>query len=132
MPSLDTNCLLRWFLNDVPQQCQAVEALMASPESVYVDDVVIIEAVFAMEKVMKLDRLMVRDFIEAAMATSIVMDRSLWSQVMYLWTNHPKLSVVDVYLAVKTSMNGRGPMYTFDSKMVNQLAGTAKCTVTVS
>lgn len=53
------------------------------------------------------------------------MDRSLWDRVLDIWVEHPKLSVVDVYLAVKAQDHGIEPVYTFDAKMVNQLAGAA-------
>ena len=33
MPSLDTNCLLRWLLNDIPEQAALVTSLVNSEEN---------------------------------------------------------------------------------------------------
>jgi len=42
MPSLDTNCLLRLLLGDIPEQAASVTALINSGESVVVADVALI------------------------------------------------------------------------------------------
>jgi len=123
MACLDTNCLLRWFLDDIPEQRQRVDALLTGQETLAVDDAVIIEAIFALESGAKLTRLTIRGFIDAIAVQPVVMDRSLWSQVLDVWVEHPKLSAVDVYLGVKARINQIEPLYTFDAKMINQLAG---------
>lgn len=41
MASLDTNCLLRWILNDIPEQTELVADLFNSGESVTVADAAI-------------------------------------------------------------------------------------------
>jgi len=120
---LDTNCLLRWYLDDIPEQRRRVETLLASHQGIVVDDVAIIEAVFALESGAKLGRATIRGFIDVTAAQAVVMDRSLWSQVLDVWLEHPKLSVVDVYLAVKAQVNRTDPLFTFDAKMINQLDG---------
>ncbi len=53
MASLDTNCLLRWILNDIPEQTELVADLFNSGESVTVADAAIIETVFVLEKIKK-------------------------------------------------------------------------------
>jgi predicted nucleic-acid-binding protein len=53
--SLDTNCLLRWLLGDLPEQAEAVTRLLASQETFAVADAVIIEVVFVLEKIKKLE-----------------------------------------------------------------------------
>lgn len=121
VPMLDTNCLLRWFLNDVPEQTRRVQALLDGGLSLIVDDVVIIEAIFAMQTNGKLDRTVIADFLQVAMAFPIAMDRKLWSDVLDTWVKCPKLSVVDVYLSAKAHASGQIPVYTFDQKMINQL-----------
>ncbi|MFT4052343.1 MAG: hypothetical protein QM677_08855 [Microbacterium sp.] len=45
-PSLDANCLLRWLLDDVPEQTARVDALRAADPRVTVPDVALIEVVF--------------------------------------------------------------------------------------
>jgi len=123
--SLDTNCVLRWFLDDVPDQRTRVEALLASGEAMTVDDAVVIESVYALETGAKLSRKVIREYWETAMTHAINVNRSLWVQVLGIWVEYPKLSVVDVYLATKAGTQGTAPLYTFDAKMVRQLANTS-------
>jgi len=123
--SLDTNCLLRWFLDDVPEQRLLVEKLLASGQPLTVDDAAIIEAVFALEKGLLLSRATVAAFVTSALASPITVDRALWRDVLDIWVAHPKLSVVDVYLAAKADLTDAAPLYTFDQKMVAQLPAAA-------
>jgi len=122
MASLDTSCLVRWFLGDIPQQCAQVEALVTSGRSLYVDDAAIIETIFVLEKGSHLSRPTIQAFFIAAMARPIQLNRTLWAAVLDVWTTHPKLSVIDVYLAQKACNLHEEPLYIFDTKMVNQLA----------
>ena len=50
MPSLDTNCLLRWLLGDIPEQTALVTALVNSGEDIAVADAALIETIFVLEK----------------------------------------------------------------------------------
>jgi len=99
--------------------------LLSSQERLDVDDAAITEAVFALDKGLGLARLTIQGFVEAVLAQPVAANRTLWNRVFDIWTSHPKLSVVDVYLAVKARINECGPVYTFDLKMINQLDGTA-------
>ncbi len=121
--SLDTNCLVRWFLDDVPEQTQRIEALLAGGEPLVVDDAAVIETVFVLESVAKLSRRTVRDLWAAAMAQPLTISRELWTEVLSVWIDHPKLSVVDIYLAKKAEADEYDPLYTFDKKMASQLTG---------
>ncbi len=126
MASLDTNCLLRWLLRDIPEQCDRVDALVASQEHLVLDDAVLIEAVFALESGAKLSRTTIKAFLAHVMTQPFTMDRELWQPVLATWADHPKLSVVDVYLATKAERDGNEPLYTFDVKMVNQLSAAQR------
>ena len=121
MASLDTNCLLRWLLDDIPEQRRRVDALLASGEPLMVDDAALIEAVFALEKGAKLSRSTIHALLLAAMAHPWQIDRDLWTPLLETWTSHPKLSVVDLYLAFKARAAAAGPLYTFDAKLANQV-----------
>ncbi|MCL2138464.1 MAG: hypothetical protein FWH41_02915 [Treponema sp.] len=55
-PSLDTNCLLRWLLDYIPEQSALVTALVDSDENLAVAEAVLIETVFVLEKVKKISR----------------------------------------------------------------------------
>ena len=88
------------------------------------DDVAIVEATFVLEKGAHLSRTTIQDFFTSAMAHPIRLNRVLWTEIFSIWATHPKLSIVDVYLAHKADANHENPLYTFDRKMVNQLGNT--------
>ncbi|MDR2895657.1 MAG: PIN domain-containing protein [Propionibacteriaceae bacterium] len=125
MASLDTNCLLRWILGDLPDQQRRVEQLLRTEESLVVEDIVLIEVVFVLERSAGLRRRTIQDCLHAIMSESVHMERSIWNQTMEIWVKHPKLSVVDVFLAVKAESQQDTPVYTFDAKMLSQLSATA-------
>ena len=89
MPSLDTNCLLRWLLDDIPEQTMLVNSLLNSGESFAVADVALIETVFVLEKLKKISR----ETIEKAIFTiidnvSILCNRELFIEILPIYTKH--------------------------------------------
>jgi len=56
MPSLDTNCLLRWLLDDVPEHTAIITAVINSEKNLAVADAALIEMVFVLEKIKKIIR----------------------------------------------------------------------------
>jgi predicted nucleic-acid-binding protein len=67
--SLDTNCLLRWLLEDVPEQTEAISRLLDSPEIFAVADAAIIEAVFVLEKIKKIERELIHKAVLARLVS---------------------------------------------------------------
>ena len=124
MPSLDTNCLLRWLLGDMPEQTVLVNALIVSGESVAVADAALIETVFVLEKLKKISRETIAKAVMAVTGTdNIRCNRELFMEVLPSYTDHPKLSFVDCYLEVLARRNGAAPLLTFDQKLASQLSG---------
>lgn len=122
MPSVDTNVLLRWLLADVAEQAARVDRLLASGERFRVDDAALIETVFVLERVTKLTRGLVIDAIRTLMSTAALdLDRERWGEAISLYAQYPKLSIADVYLAVRAREAGDTPLYTFDRKLATQL-----------
>jgi len=124
MPSLDTNCLLRWLLDDIPEQAAMVASLFNSGENFAVADVALIETVFVLEKLKKISR----DTIEKAMMAiiendSISCNRELFIEILPIYTKHPKLSFVDCYLEALARKTENSPLLTFDQKLTSQLFG---------
>jgi predicted nucleic-acid-binding protein len=114
------------MLGDVPGQLARVEALVRQGEPLLLADAAVIEAVFVLERAMGISRATVGEAIRAVLALkSIRTDRPGWEEILETWVAHPKLSVVDVYLAHRANAEGNGPLYTFDARMVRQLQGTA-------
>jgi predicted nucleic acid-binding protein len=120
--SLDTNCLLRWLLGDLPEQIEAVTKLLASPETFLVADATIIEVIFVLEKIKKIDRKLIQKAVLAIMAqANIKCSREVFEETMSVYVSHPKLSVTDCYLSVLARRDKALPLYTFDRKLSNQL-----------
>ena len=72
MPSLDTNCLLRWLLGDVPGHKARMDALMAAGAALEVEDVALIEAVYALERQLRLGRPLIVQSVRALMGSRLL------------------------------------------------------------
>ena len=123
MASLDTNCILRYLLQDIPEQAKIVENLMRVSRRLDVDDLALAEIAFVMEKKYMLPREMIADSFEQLMMTGVIYcSREVLSVVLPLWMKHPKLSFIDCCLAVKAEQNETAPLLTFDRKLAAQLS----------
>jgi predicted nucleic-acid-binding protein len=124
MPSLDTNCLLRWLLGDIPEQKALVTALIDSGDSFSVADAALIETVFVLEKIKEISRETIEKAIIAVIGNKVIAcNRELFNEVLPIYTKHPKLSFVDCYLEVLARRTDTAPLLTFDKKLANQLSG---------
>jgi predicted nucleic-acid-binding protein len=124
MPSLDTNCILRWLLGDVPEQTELVNALVNSGESVVVADTALIETVFVLEKLKKISRETIEKAVTALIENSAFLcNRELFIEILPIYTGHPKLSFVDCYLEALARKTESAPLLTFDKKLAKQLSG---------
>jgi predicted nucleic-acid-binding protein len=124
MGSLDTNCLLRWILDDVPEQTSVINDLIISGENLTAPDAVMIETVFVLEKVKKISR----EAIEKAVLliieqANIRCSRELFTETLTFYRKFPKLSFIDCYLSCYARRTGTQPLYTFDQKLARQLPG---------
>ena len=124
MASLDTNCLLRWLLGDIPEQTALVADLISSGKDIAVADAALIETVFVLEKLKKISRETIEKAVTAIIEIdSILCNRELFIEILPLYSGHPKLSFVDCYLEVLARKTGTAPLLTFDQKLANQLSG---------
>jgi len=124
MPSLDTNCLLRWLLGDIPEQTALVTALVNSGEDIAVADAALIETIFVLEKLKKISRETIEKAVTAVIQKdAIVCNREIFIEVLPIYTGHPKLSFVDCYLEVLARRTETAPLLTFDKKLAQQLSG---------
>ncbi|MGC4173766.1 PIN domain-containing protein [Demequina sp.] len=125
VPSLDASVLLRWLLNDVPDQSAAVERLLNGGDPLYVADVALTEVGFVLERSLGLSRGLVADCLTAVLALGqVVIDRTIWGQAIDAYRSHAKLSLADAYLASNAITNDAAPLLTFDKKLAQQLDGT--------
>jgi len=124
MPSLDTNCLLRWLLGDIPEQTALITTFINSGKNVAVADVALIETIFVLEKLKKISRETIEKAVMAVIGKdTILCNRELFMEVLPIYTGHPKLSFVDCYLEVLARKTGTAPLLTFDKKLAHQLSG---------
>lgn len=120
--SIDTNILLRWLLEDIPEQAEIASRLIAANCTYLVSDMAIHEFAYVCEKAIQLPRSDVAAFIENILYQSnLDCNRALFSGVLPIYTSRPALSFVDCCLVVMAELNGATPLYTFDKKLANQL-----------
>lgn len=125
--SLDTNCLARVLLNDVPEQAKKITDLLELNYYFHVSDYVFSEFCFLAEQVYKLDRKSIANSLETIMnIPKINCNQNLFKQVLPLYIQHPALSFIDCCLAVQAQLNNALPLYTFDKKLALQSNGLAK------
>lgn len=119
---LDTNVMLPWLLDDVPEQTKAVDHLFATSTEMVVPDVALIEVVFVLERVMMISRPTIVAAIRSLIGLANVrMDRRLWAATLSEYRLLPKLSIADVFLAVQAEKSGETPLATFDRKLAHQM-----------
>jgi predicted nucleic-acid-binding protein len=121
MDALDTNVLLRWLVRDEAQQFELADRLLSTGRH-RVDDACLLKVIFVLGNVYKLKRRTVADSIDFLMQHAhLDMDRVTWKQILEEYSAHPKLSPIDVYLAVRADMAGTLPLQTFDKKLADQM-----------
>ena len=124
MPTIDTNVLLRWLLNDVPAQSTAAESLLTSGERIQVPDLALMETAYVLERGLRLPRHIVVRSLETVMGLSAVeMNRALWRTALDDYSAHSKLSITDTFLMAQARAADALPLLTFDRKLANQLDG---------
>lgn len=126
MASADTNILLRWALNDLPDQAQAATRLLEGDAEVQVADMAIIEAGYVLEKVYGLERAIVAGYIRTIMALGQVnCNRTLFSKVLPQYETYLQVSLIDCCLVAYAELNNAAPLYTFDKQMANKLSSAS-------
>ena len=121
MPSVDTNVILRWLLDDVPEQTERATALLNSGPRFIVDDTTVIEVVYVLERVLRISRASVAAAVRSVMAeANLEPDREHWTSVIAIYEQHPKLSITDIHLAQRAEQRDDA-LFTFDRKLTTQL-----------
>ncbi|MEX0881687.1 MAG: PIN domain-containing protein [Candidatus Saccharimonadales bacterium] len=126
MKSLDTSVILRFLLNDHPAQSPAVNKLIASspPNSFYVSDVAIVEAVWVMQGH---NYIIPRSFIAEALAKltetpQIKCNRDLIYSIIPIYLSLPSsVSFTDIALAAYAKLTNNKPLLTFDKQLARKL-----------
>jgi predicted nucleic-acid-binding protein len=114
--SLDTNVVLRYLLNDIPEQTLKSKAVITGSES-YVTDVVVTETIFVLERVVGMDRsdivLLVQTFLSLP---NLIYNDYFLDQAIVLYGEKKTLSFVDCYAAIEAKVY-RNSLITFDKQL---------------
>ncbi|MCL5113149.1 MAG: PIN domain-containing protein [Patescibacteria group bacterium] len=117
--SLDTNVILRFLLDDIPEQTKIASYTIDSSK-VYVTDVVIVECIYVMEKVIGLSRQDITKLIVNFLGFSnVVHNLYFLEEVIQFYEQHPSLSIVDCYAATESKAYNN-QLVTFDKTLANQ------------
>lgn len=119
MISLDTNVVLRFLLDDVPEQTKKATKIIEKNQ-VYVTDVIAVEIIYVLEKVILLTRedicRLVVDFLGFA---NVVHNPYFLLDAIHLYGSHLSLSIVDCYASAEAEAY-TNQLATFDKRLANQ------------
>ncbi|MBC7707933.1 PIN domain-containing protein [Polaromonas sp.] len=119
MNSLDTNIVLRYLLNDIPEQSLKSKLLITGSES-YVTDVIAVEIIFVLERVVTMERADIVTLFKSFLSLpNLVYNDYFLDQVIDLYGAKKKLSIVDCYAATEAKVYGNS-LITFDKELVKQ------------
>ena len=120
--SLDTNIVLRLLLQDNLDHFDRALKLMERPDVTYViSDVVMLEVVFVLTNMHISRQDIVGALTRIMMRPNVKANRHIFTDVFFIYLDHPKLSFADCYLAVEAALNGAEPLWTFDRKLAGQV-----------
>ena len=122
--SLDTNVVLRYILNDIPEQKQkAIKLLSSKNTKHFLSNQALVEVFFVLEKYYNVSRdktVDVVSFFLTRFDDVLEYDNALTRIAIPLYLEHPKLSWADCALAAEAEINHHEPLMTFDKKLAKQ------------
>ncbi len=119
MTSLDTSVVLRFLLGDVPEQTKKATQLV-DQNKVYVTDVVTVEIIYVLEKVMRLSRKDITKLVIGFLGfANVVHNPYFLLEAINLYEHHPSLSIVDCYASAEAQAY-HNELVTFDKRLASQ------------
>lgn len=123
MPSLDTNVIVRLFLDEDPAQTKAAQDCLLRYSRISVADLAIIESTYILAERYKLGRQKAVKLMNMVIGhPRISCNRALFSNAYALYLKHTALSIEDCCLAAYAELSDASPLLTFDRKLANQAA----------
>ena len=117
MNSLDTNVALRYLLNDVPEQSIKSKSIITGSSS-YITDVVAVEIVFVLERVIGMDRSDIVKLVKTFLSLpNLTYNDYFLDLTLDLYDKHKSLSIVDCYAATEARVYNN-LLVTFDKGLV--------------
>lgn len=124
MVLLDTNAVLRYILNDIPEQHnQVLELISTTPAAIRLE--VLVEIVYVLEKYYEKNRSEIADVISVLGRTEnlLIQYPRIISRVLQIFVEE-KLDIVDCILCAFNNIESY-PVFTFDNKL-NALLNSKK------
>ena len=117
MNSLDTNVVLRYLLNDIPEQGFKAKEIITNSAS-YVTDVVTVEVIFVLEKVIGMERSDIVKLVKSFLSLpNLIYNDYFLDQSIDLYGANKTLSIVDCYAATEAKVY-RNSLVTFDKELL--------------
>lgn len=118
--AIDSCVLLRVIRQDIIPLREKAMRLLLSGADFYVDDVVILEMVYALTK-MQMPRDQIAENILLLLESPMfVWDKKFFEPIFEKYVTRPSLSFDDLVLAARVVEKGYEPLWTFDRKFANQ------------
>ncbi len=118
---LDTNALLRFLLNDIPEQSDQVTQLLKNARiqniTLIVPQIVIFELVFGLLRFYKISKSKVIEILNALFSSEGISfeDRAIFEEALLMYETE-NLSLVDCFLFAKSKQENT-ELFTFDKKL---------------
>lgn len=123
MPALDTNVIIRLFIEENPAQTKAAQDCLTKYTRLDIADLAITESIYVLADYYKLGREKAIELINMVIGHPRVnCNRVLFNHALPLYLKHSALSIEDCCLATYAELNGSSPLLTFDRKLANQSA----------
>ncbi len=125
--SLDTNCVLRWLLQDIPVQANKVEAVLHQTSSnIFIPDLVIIELAWVLKSVYDYNDKQVAELVRLVIDNSkFNCNRQLFEFVFLELEQSPKVLITDICLAFY-AYDKQSTLLTFDKTLAKKLPKLTK------
>lgn len=125
MNSLDANVVLRYLLNDISGQTEKAREVITN-STCYITDVVAVEIIFVLEKVIEVDRQDIVRLIKAFLSLpNMIYNDYFLDQAVDLYSAQKGLSIVDCYAAMEAKVYNN-ILLSFDKELVKYGGGHVK------
>ncbi|HEY5805846.1 MAG TPA: PIN domain-containing protein [Candidatus Saccharimonadales bacterium] len=123
--SLDTSVLVQLVTGQTPElAAEAVRLVEQADAQLAIADAAVIELIFVLEKLKRLDRKDIMTAVEVLSGHKIFnFNRALFAEALPQYVAQPALSIHDCCLAVYAKFNNAEPLWTFDQKLAKQMPG---------
>jgi predicted nucleic-acid-binding protein len=119
--SLDTNVILRYILQDIPEQCAKIDKRVHTCDTFHIADIAIIEICFVLSRYYKYSREDVLVAMDNLFNTkNFNFNRNMLRGALRAFVSNSQLSFEDCCLAEYAMANNALPLWTFDRDLAKK------------